>query len=329
VIKYQGNILSLILVTATISALSGIFIWMLPFVFFLSPFIVLLGIPVGLPILYCWRHWGHRAAFASAAFSTLLLCVALPWHFAFLFVLQLIVPAVFIAAIADLQLNSTRTSKRAFIPLSTILSTIALLIAIIALILAVFVSNAPSLILLLDNSIKEIVEVLTLTRAISPLQISQFDLALRLDNYGLIVRMLALYSFVIALTNFYIASRLKHTVLPARRPRDHWPYSASSLPRIQVFLLVGASILLFFPLNATLQNCLDILSMVLLVSFTLTGLAAIHLITWNKAWRSTLLIVVYCGLGLLFGSLILAFLGIFFSSTPFLQHYKAQIKPHN
>jgi len=332
----RSNILSLSLAAAAISALAGILIWLcldrlLPFIFLLSPFFLLLGIPVGLPILYCWRIAGGKAALWAAAFSSFFLYVALPGNFALIMVLQLIVPAAFIAAIADLRSRYVPKGINPFIPLSAILSTTTLLITITALIFAIFLTNTPAITLLLDNSINEMVRILTLTRALPSLYIIQFEISSRADNYVLIIGIFALYSFIVALTNFYLASRFRHDVSPERRPRDHWPYSVSHGSRIQIVLLLGATLVSFFApslsLNDTVRNCFDILSMMLILSFTLTGLAAIHLISHDKVWRPFLLTTIYCGLVLLFASLSLAFLGVFVSSTPYLQRYKNSLKP--
>jgi len=330
----RGNIFGITLMAATISAMFGMIIWLcldplLPFVFLLSPFFLLLSLPVGLPILYCWRGGGRKPALWAAAFSSLFLYVGLPNNFALMMMLQLIVPAAFMAAIADLRTESTPRSEGDFIPLSTILSTTALLITITTIILAVFLNNSPSLNQLLDNSINEMVRILTLMRTLTPQQISQFELLLRFNNYALIVGIFAFYSFVTALTNFYIASRLKKDLPSSRRPRDYWLYSASSLPQIQVVLLIGATIFSFLPIQEpTLQNCLDIISTILLLSFTLTGLASIHFMTRDKIWRPFLLTVLYGGIILFFSSLALAFLGVFVSTTPFLQRYKNKLKSH-
>jgi len=341
VIVLRGNILTLGLVAASISAMSGVLVWLcldrlLPFVFLLSPFFLILSIPVGLPILYCWRCFGYKSALWAAGFSTLFLHLALPISFASMMALQLIVPAAFIATIADLRLHYAPPNnppkgkvggKVDFIPLSVLLSTTALLVAITTIILAAVLNNTPSITLLLDDSIGEMVRILTLMRTIPPQQISQFELLLRFDNHALIIRIFALYSFVIALTNFYIASRLKKDLSPLHRPRDYWPDGAASAPRSQLVLLVGATLLSFLPIDRTWQNCLDIVSMLLLLSFTLTGLAAIHLITRGKVWRPFLLTAVYAGLFLLFTSFVLAFWGIFVSTTPLLQRYKNRLKP--
>jgi len=355
------DILRVSLLAATCSAASAVLIYLcldrlMPFVFILSPFFWLLSVPVGLPILYCWRHFGSKPALWVAALVTAFLYIVLPDSFVLLVVLQLIGPVTFIAAIADLRSHSPLLNERRFIPLSAILASTALFVSISALILAVFLNNMAHITVLIDQSISEMTRILTLTRTLSPQQIFQFEMMLRADNHVLIVRILSLYSFCIALFNFYIASRLERfpksgnrfsdkkrdetqeresfversetkTALgknldAARRPRDNWPYDASSLPRIHVLLLVGASALLLLPINTTLQSCLDIISQLLLVLFTLTGLAALHLITRGKRWRLLLLGAVYGILLPLSSSIILALWGIFVSTTSLLQKYK-------
>jgi len=328
----KGNSLSASLIAAIASAMAGGVIWLcvdqlLPFIFILSPFFLLLSIPVGLPILVCWRYLGAKSALWAAGFSTLFLFVVLPSSFAFLILLQLIAPVSFVATIADLRTPPSLSNRENFIPLSAILSSTTLLVTISNLVLAAFVNNSSHITALLDSSLGEMMRILTLMRTISPSQISQFEMLLRLENHALVVKMFALYSFVAVFLNFYIASRINTSLSKHQRPRDFWPYNATSLPRIQIVLLVGAVLLSRLSINATLQDCLDVLIMMLTMSFSLTGLAAIHLISRTKTWRPLLLCVIY-GLFLpLFASFILAFWGMFVSSTSFLQRYKNNLQP--
>jgi len=324
------------LIAAACSALFSFLIWWLldrplPFMLLLSPFFLLLSIPVGVPILLCGRYLGRKSALWAAAFSALLLYLTLPDHFVLVMVLQVIGPAAFMAVIADLRSPSFSSEPKsfssqhgAFIPLSAILSSTVLLVAIASLIWAACLNNVPQMSMLLDRSIVEISRILTITRTLLPDQISQFDMMLRSDDHALIIRLFAFYGFSIAVLNFYIASRLGKNLSPIQRPRDDWPEHASCLPRIQVILLVGSSGLSLLPIDPDLRYCLDIVSQLLLMSFTLTGLAAIHLITRGKSWRPFLLTALY-GLSVpLFASFILALWGIFVSTTPLLQKYKSQ-----
>jgi|GEM_PF-5406965 len=297
----------------------------LPAVFILSPFFLVLALPVGLPVLICWRYKGGKAALWGAGLSAIFLLIITPLSFALYLILQLIIPAAFLAALADLRGKTSLSGEGVFISLSAILSMFALLVTITSLILAGLMSEGSYMAILINEAVREMVGFLTLMRTLPPQQISEFEMILRMDDYAVIVRMCALYSFIIGLLNFYIASRLKITAFASRRPRDHWPSDACILPRLHVALLVGAVVLSFLPVNATLQNCLDMLVMVLLLSFTLTGLAALHLLSYGKTWRPLLLILVYGGLLPLFASFILGFWGIFVSATSLLQRYKKNL----
>jgi len=362
---FQGSFLAINLMAAIVSAMVGAVIWLfidqlLPFIFILSPFFLLLSIPVSLPILVCWRHLGAKSALWTASLAALFLFMAVPSAFAFFLILQLIIPAAFISFIANLRehpLSETFFEKSIFsfsknipeqkigtvarinqnkapsgkgenfIPLSTILSSTTLLVVIANLILAAFLNNTPQIASLLDASISEMIRILTIMRTLSPSQIIQLDMLMRADNYALITRVFALYSFFVVFLNFYIASRLKRPSVGTHRPRDFWPYNVAPLPRTQIVLLVGASLVSLLPINVTLQNCLDTLIMVLMLSFTLAGLGAIHLMTHGKTWRPLLLCTIYGLLLPLSASFVLAFWGIFVSSTSLLQRYKNNTQP--
>jgi len=281
---------------------------------------MVVSLPVGFPILYCWQRFDVGSALWAAVFSALMLFMAVPSGFALALMLQLLIPAAFIAVIADWR--PSFSGDRTFIPLSSILSSTSLLVAMSSLVLAVFLNNSFHIAEFLDLAISEMTHILTLMRTLPPQQIILFEMLLRADHHALIIKMFVLYSFIAVLLNFYMASRLGKYLPKARRPRDFWPYNASSLPRIQLILLIVTVSLLQLPINTTLQSCLDIISMALMLSFTLSGLAAIHLITRGKTWRPFLLIALYVGLLPLFASFILVIWGIFVSGTPFLQRYK-------
>jgi len=321
------------LVAATVSAMFGIILWwcfdgLLPFIFVLSPFLLVMSQPISLPILYCWRYFGDKSALWAAVLSALFLFVAIPSAFAFVLMLQLLAPAAFLAVIADRRTQTAVASRGGFIPLPILVSSTSLFLAATSIVLTAFLMNTPDIAAFFDRSISEMTRMLTLMGTLPPNQIIQFDMLLRFDHHVLIIRMFVLYSFVATWLNFYIASRSgKNRAGLASRRRDFWPYDASSLPRLQLILLVAAVILVRFPIDATLQHCLDIISMMLMLSFTLSGLAAIHLITRGKSWRPFLLTALYIGLLPLFASFILILWGIFISTTPLLQRYKNNLDP--
>jgi len=308
------------LTAALVSALAGFSLWIS--LLSLWPSLFVLPVAVALPVMMCWRYCGRWAGLISGVLAAIFLNLFVPAEVALLMALHLILPSLFVVFVAELRVapagaSAVRGGRGDFFALSHLVSVLALVSAITTLLVATFFVDRPEVDVFFAD-MAQLWAVLLREAALYPPQISaQIELILRAD---IAVSLFALYGFGVPLLNFYIVGRIEEPVAP--RPRDNWPVAASRLPRTTVALLIIVSLAALLPLGETVQDCLRIITLILINAFIFCGLAATHLVTRGKTWRPFALTIIYVFVSLPIVSIALAGFAVLASVTPILQPYR-------
>jgi len=301
----NGKSLAICLMSALVSAAAGFSLWLS----LTTPWPSLIALPfvVSLPLFLCWRYHGRVVTIVTAVLSCLLLGV---------------IPSLFLILVADIRLPLIQASGSAvkqhdFMPLSHLIAGNALVSGMTTLIVSAFFINNPEVPVFFDDMSRLLWGILREAQLYSPQLDAQIVLILTQD---MAISLFAFYGFAVPLLNFYIVGRIERP--SSQRPGDYWPMAASHLPRMSVALLVVASLATLLPLGDDWDNCIKIITMILIYTFMLCGLAATHFMTRGKTWRAFLLGGLYVFATLPLVSMALAGLGVFASITPLLHNHK-------
>jgi hypothetical protein len=269
-----------------------------------SPLALLLSYVAPMPIFIAAMGWRHQAGLVATLAGAVALALALKLSAALTFVIGISLPAWWIAYLALLGRSQTLPDGRddtQWYPVGRLLMWIAVISALITLAGAVAIASDHEA--YLEAMRKTLRMVLSGGMPGMPSLSGDAPPAVtpRGTDFDALVNALASYVPVVAGASFMpmIAANLwlaaKVTQMSGRLARP-WPILPNTvLPREAVFML-AASGFGFFALPGFIGLGCGALFGGLITAFFLTGLAAIHAMTWGKPWRGLALGALYFAL---------------------------------
>jgi hypothetical protein len=259
-----------------------------------SPLGIVLSYAAPLPVFIAAMGWRHRAGLVALGAGALALGVALKYSAGMAYAIGVALPAWWIAYLALLGRSETDNSGQEttqWYPIGRLLMWIAVTSALVTLAGAVAISGTHEGYLEAMRKTLGLVLGSGLKQGAGPAVPGDLDLDQLSGILAAFVPFVAGASFVPMIAgNLWLAAKVVKMSGRLVRP---WPDMASTvLPREAALALVAASLgYLVLPGFAGLACAA--LSGALVTAFFLTGLAAIHAMTWGKSWRQAALAALY------------------------------------
>ncbi|RCL00571.1 MAG: hypothetical protein JSC189_001150 [Candidatus Tokpelaia sp. JSC189] len=291
--QFNKKILTACILAAASSSLLGGVLWfsLARMQFFI---ILLFGLSVSLPILIVTFGYGTHASIFSAALATIFLLFILLPVTALLIAVFFFAPSVFTGWLMGLAQNG-RKNTIFWYPFSQIVFLLALAVISATIIIMLYLLSSADTIQYLNGFFDRFIMTVRENNLYPESDQALFEKAMRIHFIPSIASVLAGYGSLFQLGNLYFSTRLAKKLGHMNRPLDNWP-SALRMPLAALVTFGISGLVILFSINETITICANIIISALGVCFFASGLAFIHYIIQNHAWRAAVLTVIYIGL---------------------------------